>query len=155
MSYTFACKDGDWDLDDTGKVKLVAGLHKCAQDVAETLLMSYNALLGNGNEVITLDMPMNAARVSLPQIVSFKLAEAIERLMELQRNTDYTTADEAIDYIEDIRIFSGNQLNVYAYVSLVTKSNVKVEKNFEISLRHQTDYDVLKVSADQFVSDLE
>jgi hypothetical protein len=144
--------DGDILLEDTGRTALVAGIEKCAQDLAETLMMGFSPELQNGNDLLAVDFPVATSRAAQTPVVSLKLSEAVTRLQDLQTKTAYTTADEAIDHIEAIKVYAGDQLNVIAYVSVITKSNEPVEKLYDISLKHQTDYDVMKRVADNFVA---
>lgn len=137
MSYTLKISNGDIDINPvTGNVTLLSGVEKCAQDVANVLMIDRVQPTNNraaqefaqpyGNELATLRVPTRYGDMLGRPLVAQKIQEAIQSLMDLQARDPTVTDDEAIDRIDRLIVESISATDYIYYLEVVVRSGVTV-----------------------------
>lgn len=118
MTGTFRMADGDLFFDVNGRLDVIEGVVKLSQDLAESLLTEFDVGRDYGSELhlVETDPSFN---ISEQQVTSF-VADAVERLQELQRTNENTTRDEEIASIDQIEVFKNDQTEIVFGLAVTT-----------------------------------
>lgn len=141
MSFTIKMSGGDFEVLPSGRTVDINGLEKCAQDIAESLLNSFdpqNPYYYNGSEFWRLDEPNEAYDMfGVESMIESMAADAVERLMEQQENDGYVDDEELIDTVEFIRVWRIGSMSYAFHLHCVTASQDPVRVGFDINLEQQ------------------
>jgi len=141
MSITLRMVNGDISILPSGSAETVMGIEKCAQDIAESLLNTYDPLepdYYNGSEFWRLfEDPGHFDVIGIESTIETMAEEAIQRLMELQENDQFVDDDELIDYIEYIRVWKIGPMSWAFHAHVVTDSDERANVGFDIDLDQQ------------------
>lgn len=125
MTATFRMVDGDMFFDVNGRLDRIVDFDKVSQDLAEVLLTHLDLDRDYGSELVLTDSSP-VFNISKSQVTSYVL-DAVERLRNLQRTSQYTTAQEEIAAIEQIEVFQNDQTEILFGLSVLTTAGPSVE----------------------------
>lgn len=139
MTTTFKMVDGDIFFDVNGRLEGIGNFDKVSQDLAESLLTHFDVDRDYGSELALVDANPQF-NVGRNQVTSYVL-DAVERLRNYQRTSQYTTAQEEIAAIEQIEVFKNDQTEITFGLSVVTSAGPAVEAGVQldrqpVSLNH-------------------
>ncbi len=141
MSITIKCDDGDLIVATTGAFVIIGGLHKCAQDVAESILNNFDPDLinwYNGSELYLIGGdPATLHLITAEERIRFAVEDSISRLQDLQHADDLADEDELIEELRTLLVQKVGTMTYGFYLGLVTASDQLVERDFAINLTQQ------------------
>lgn len=141
MSVTMKMANGDLVLDSAGRVVVIDGLEKAAQDMAESYLNNYDPEdppYHNGCELYKLDdQTTTLDSFGIPSVIEAMIHDATVRLMDLQAQDPTITDEELIAEILFIRVWQVGLLSWAFYARCQTNSNEKANVSFTIDLLNQ------------------
>lgn len=154
MSTTFKMHNGDLLLDATGTFATCAGIEKCSQDIAETLMNNFSPLDESyyiGSELYKLDfMTFSAGGMDAIMTIETFARDAVKRLMAMQENDQEVETDELLVEIQFLRAQKIGSLSYGFFMRCLTESELPAEVGFDISLRQQLPNSIAN-SASSFV----
>jgi len=140
MTTTFRMADGDILFDINGRLEFIDGVVKLSQDLAEVLLTELDVSRDFGSELnlVETDPSFN---ISEQQVNSF-VADAVERVQNLQQSNENTTRDEEIAAIDQIEVFKNKQTEIVFGLAVSTTEGQTVAsqtaiRSKPVSLKHQ------------------
>lgn len=143
MSVTLKKADGDIVIQGSnGRPRLIGGVEKLNQDLADCLMITYDPARDFGHELDNLlgvssrHAFVNAINAST---VKLRVEEAIGRLQALQRSrTDQLNDSEAIERIKDIKVYPMGKTGYVFFVEVTPVAGPDVDpQKFTIRLGHQ------------------
>jgi len=143
MSFTIKCDDGDLVTDTANKYVVIDKLEKCAQDLAESLLNSWDPEFEqyyNGSELYKIDEnPTMFDDIGAEEFIRNAIEESVARLQDLQDADEFVDPEEAIDDIATLKVAKvpDSKSTWYFYLKVLTESEDFVEQDFDISLEQQ------------------
>lgn len=141
MSITLKCDNGDLIVSTGGTFIFINGLEKCAQDIAESLLNSWDVDLVqyyNGSELYRVaEDPETLTLISAEERIRLAVDDSIDRLIDLQEADDFVDEDEQIDEVRDLLVERVGFMTYAFYLNVVTASEEQVPLDFFIELTQQ------------------
>jgi hypothetical protein len=141
MSITLKCDNGDLIVSTGGTFIFINGLEKCAQDIAESLLNSWDVDLVqyyNGSELYRIaEDPETLTLISAEERIRLAVDDSIDRLIDLQEADDFVDEDEQIDEVRDLLVERVGFMTYAFYLNVVTASEEQVPLDFFIELTQQ------------------
>jgi hypothetical protein len=141
MSVTLKCDDGDLLASTGGRFLTVFGLEKCAQDIAESLLNSWDDadyVWWNGSTLYLIGPdPVDTTVMTIEEMIRVAVEDAIERLIDMQEDDTYVDQDEQIADIRELWVRDLGDLSYGFYLRAITTSEDYIPLGFTISLQQQ------------------
>ena len=141
MSFTIKCDNGDLMTTIAGSYAIISGIEKCAQDIAESLLNNYDPeieLYYNGSELYKVgDDPTILDTIGAEELIEVAVADAMERLKDLQDNDLYIDEDESIDEIRRLDVDKVGYFSWRFFLYVITESEEFIPANYDITLSQQ------------------
>jgi len=143
MSRTILKENGDIYIDpSSGRTQLITGIRKLSQDVADALLVEYNSERDFGQEltkVLSSNSGASFLNVIHSAYIKSRVEEAISRLKAMQQSRpDQLNDYEAIDKINDLRVYSLNNTDYVFVVDVSPKAGPDQNpQTFTVKLAHQ------------------
>lgn len=127
MASTFKMVDGDLFFDVNGRLEAIEGFAKVSQDIAEILLTTFDVDRDYGSELALTDANPTF-NLGEAQVSSYVL-DAVERLRNLQRTNNTTTAEEEIASIDAVQVFKNDQTEVTFGLAVSTTAGPQVQSS--------------------------
>lgn len=142
MSKTLMMAAGDLVKQSTGRMAEVSGIHKSAQDIAETYLTNYDPLDPSwhptGSEFYKVQENVYAYSDIGIEVTIRQMADgALQRLIEAQQNDAYVDDEELIVEIRYINVWKVGPLSWAFYSRCITDSDEQVDTSFDVDLSQQ------------------
>ncbi|MCW6598662.1 hypothetical protein [Yersinia ruckeri] len=127
INFAFSFEDGDFSLDDGGKVNFATGINKLVQDIDRCLKTHYNPDTDEGNRVYdTLQILDQYSEGSILSLIESDFRDSLIRLKANQ----YTNSlpDERIRSIERVKAeyYKGDFTTVMVYMTVLNGLNQPV-----------------------------
>ena len=135
MSSTLKWSNGDIDISAvTGQPTVITGVEKCAQDVAEVMMLDRKQTNASsaafprayGNKLASIETPVFFSGLIGKPLVSRKIQEAIQTLIDAQNNDPNITPDEHIINISRLLVESLNVTDYIYFVEVTVESGSPV-----------------------------
>ncbi len=143
MSRTLKTENGDLFVNESnGRVQYIEGIEKLSQDVAWSLMVTYDPERDFGQEldqVLTGNRRIQFLSIINAAFIRERVTAAIERLQALQQQyPEHLSPYEAIERIQDIKVYPIDETGYVFEVDVRPKAGPdKNPRAFEIRLSHQ------------------
>jgi len=141
LSNTLKCDNGDLMVAPAGRFLIVTGIEKCAQDMAESLLNSWDPEEDqwyNGSELFLIGGdPSSLDAISAEERIRSVVEDAIDRLIDLQEDDNYVDLDEKIEEVRELWVRSLGNSTYGFFLRAITESEENVPLGFSIQLSQQ------------------
>lgn len=130
MAATYKMVDGDLFFDVNGRMEAIEGFAKVSQDIAEVLLTNFDSSRDYGSELSLTDA--NPVFNLAESQVSSYVMDAVERLRNLQRTNNTTTAQEEIASIDAVEVFKNDQTEVTFGLAVSTTAGPQIQSSVDL-----------------------
>ncbi len=135
MSQTLKFSDGDLVLGENGQGQWIWAEEKLSQDVAEALLMKYNAEDDMGNRILSVEIPSASNHVLMEGWIKSEVSQAISRYRVVAQGFPYRQEGETIRSVRRLDVVMSGNLALF-YLEIETENGTTVPQTFKADLGH-------------------